>query len=72
MPADPVRWIQRVRKGRIKPVRIGKANGHIFLTVAGIGFDSKVVDSVSSLKSAFCLLLPMLCKAASWCARSFC
>ena len=53
MPADPVRWIQRVRKGRIKPVRIGKANGHIFLTVAGIGFDSKVVDSVSSLEKRF-------------------
>ena len=45
--------IQRVRKGRIKPVRIGKANGHIFLTVAGIGFDSKVVDSVSSIEKRF-------------------
>ncbi len=50
MPADPQRWVQRVRRGNVKPVRIGRANGHPFLTVAGIGFDSKVVDNVTSLE----------------------
>ena len=53
LPADPQRWVQRVRRGRVKPVRMGKANGHPFLTVTGIGFDSKVVDSVSSLEKRF-------------------
>lgn len=51
--ADPIRWVQRVRRGRVKPVRIGRANGHVFLTVAGIGFDSMVVDRVTSLEKRF-------------------
>lgn len=51
--ADPIRWVQRVRRGRVKPVHIGRANGHVFLTVAGIGFDSMVVDRVTSLEKRF-------------------
>lgn len=53
LPSDPMRWVQRVRRGNVKPVRIGRANGHIFLTVAGIGFDSMVVDRVTSLEKRF-------------------
>ena len=49
MSNDPAKWVKRVSKGIVSPVQLGKANGHIFLTVAGIGFDSLVVDNVSEL-----------------------
>ena len=42
MSNDPGKWVKRVSKGIVSPVQLGKANGHIFLTVAGIGFDSLV------------------------------
>ncbi len=51
--ADAARFVQRVRRGRVKQLRIGRANGHVFLTVAGIGFDSMVVDRVTSLEKRF-------------------
>lgn len=44
---DPGKWLKRVAKGIEVPVYLGRANGHVFLTVTGIGFDSLVVDSVS-------------------------
>lgn len=47
MYGDPMRWIRRVTKGVVVPVYLGRANGNAFLTVAGIGFDSLVVDNVS-------------------------
>lgn len=47
---DPTKWVKRVAKGIVKKVWLGKANDHIFLTVAGIGFDSLVVDNVSELE----------------------
>ena len=50
MSNDPAKWVKRVSKGIVSPVQLGKANGHIFLTVAGIGFDSLVVDNVSELE----------------------
>lgn len=53
MSNDPAKWAKRVAKGIVTPVQLGKANGHIFLTVAGIGFDSLVVDNVSELEKKF-------------------
>ena len=50
LTSNPIKWLQRVCKGHVVPVRMGKANGHIFLTVAGIGFDSLVVENVSSIE----------------------
>lgn len=47
MSSDPSKWGKRIAKGIVTPVRLGLANGHVFLTVAGIGFDSLVVDNVS-------------------------
>ena len=47
MSGDPCKWVKRVTKGVEVPVYLGRANGHIFLTVTGIGFDSLVVDSVT-------------------------
>lgn len=47
MSADPYKWFKRVIKGVEVPVYVGRANGHLFLTVTGIGFDSLVVDNVS-------------------------
>lgn len=47
MYGEPHRWMKRVTKGVVVPVYLGRANGHVFLTVAGIGFDSLVVDNVS-------------------------
>lgn len=44
---EPAKWIKRVIKGTENPVYFGKANGHLFLTVTGIGYDSLIVDSVS-------------------------
>lgn len=49
MSNDPLKWVKRISKGIITPVQLGKANGHVFLTVAGVGFDSLVVDNVSEL-----------------------
>lgn len=45
--ADVDRWLKRILKGVITPVWLGQANKRVFLTVAGIGVDSLVVDSVS-------------------------
>ncbi len=47
---DPYRWVHRAMKGVSQPVYLGRANGSIFLTVAGVGFDSLVVDNVSLLQ----------------------
>lgn len=47
MSGDPYKWARRVLKGVEVPVYLGRANGHVFLTVTGIGFDSLVVDSVT-------------------------
>ena len=45
--ADADRWIKRVLKGFVTPVWLGQANKRVFLTVAGIGVDSLVVDRVT-------------------------
>lgn len=47
LSSDPHKWARRVSKGVEVPVYLGRANGHVFLTVAGIGFDSLVVDNVT-------------------------
>ncbi len=47
LTSDPHKWWKRVRKGIEQSVYLGRANGHAFLTVTGVGFDSLVVDSVS-------------------------
>ena len=46
---DPNKWMKRLSKGIEVPVYLGRANGNVFLTVAGIGFDSLVVDNVTEL-----------------------
>lgn len=47
MGNDPEKWVKRVTKGIVAPVYLGRANGHVFLTVTGIGFDSLVVSGVT-------------------------
>lgn len=47
MGNDPSKWVKRVTKGIVAPVYLGRCNGHVFLTVAGIGFDSWVVNNVT-------------------------
>lgn len=44
---EPEKWVKRVVKGIVNPVYLGCTNGHIFLTVTGIGFDSLVVNNVT-------------------------
>ncbi len=46
MSGDPNKWVKRAGKGIETPVYLGRTNGHVFLTVTGIGFDSLIVDSV--------------------------
>ncbi|NCD08848.1 MAG: diacylglycerol kinase [Negativicutes bacterium] len=53
MPEDPARWMKKVEKGCATPVWLGKANNRIFLTVAGIGIDSMVIDNVSETEKKF-------------------
>ncbi len=43
---DAYHWTARVQKGITTPVWLGKANDRIFLTVAGIGVDSLIVNNV--------------------------
>ena len=47
LSGDPYKWAKRFLKGVEVPVYLGRANGHVFLTVTGIGFDSLVVDNVT-------------------------
>ena len=47
MSDDPEKWMKRVAKGIVTPVYLGRTNGHVFLTVTGIGFDSLVVHNVT-------------------------
>jgi diacylglycerol kinase (ATP) len=47
---EPEKWVRHILKGLVQPVYLGRANGAIFLTVAGVGFDSLVVDNVSLLQ----------------------
>lgn len=47
MSNDPEKWVKRVTKGIVAPVYLGHSNGHAFLTVTGIGFDSWVVNNVT-------------------------
>lgn len=44
---EPTKWIKRTTKGFVHPVSFARANGNLFLTVAGIGYDSLIVDAVS-------------------------
>lgn len=47
MSNEPEKWVKRVTKGIVTPVYLGRTNGHVFLTVTGIGFDSLVVNNVT-------------------------
>jgi len=47
MVTEPLKWVKRIAKGIVAPVYLGRANGHVFLTVTGIGFDSLVVHNVT-------------------------
>ncbi len=47
---EPQRWVHRSLKGLVYPFYTARANGSLFLTVASVGFDSLVVDSVGALQ----------------------
>lgn len=47
---EPERWVHRALKGFVYPFYTARANGNLFLTVASVGFDSLVVDSVGALQ----------------------
>ncbi|MDO4736808.1 MAG: diacylglycerol kinase family protein [Bacteroidia bacterium] len=47
MSTEPTKWVKRISKGIVAPVYLGRTNGHVFLTVTGIGFDSLVVHNVT-------------------------
>ena len=47
IPLDPAKWVNRSAKGILSQVYFARANGHLFLTCAGIGYDSLIVNAVS-------------------------
>ena len=47
---EPKHWVRRALKGFVYPFYTARANGNLFLTVASVGFDSLVVDSVGALQ----------------------
>lgn len=58
-------WFDNISKGQVRPVWLGKANDRIFLTVAGIGVDSLVVDNVGALEKKYLSKLAYLKQGAS-------
>lgn len=50
LTSDPYKWINRIFKGVEHSVYLGKCNDRFFLTVAGAGFESLVVDRVTELE----------------------
>lgn len=53
LSVEPSKWIKRISKGLETTVYFGTANDQLFLTVAGIGYDSLIVDSVSEISKKF-------------------
>ena len=47
---EPKQWVHRALKGFVYPFYTARANGNLFLTVASVGFDSLVVDSVGAVQ----------------------
>ncbi|HIU64019.1 MAG TPA: diacylglycerol kinase [Candidatus Avacidaminococcus intestinavium] len=53
LPADPDEWMKKVKRGMLTPVWLGQANNRVFLTVAGIGIDSLVIDKVTETEKKY-------------------
>ncbi len=53
MSPEPGKWVKRVSKGIAIPVWLGQANNRLFMTCAGIGIDSMVIDSVSETEKKY-------------------
>lgn len=51
--SDSATWFANVQKGNVVPVWLGKGNDRIFLTVAGVGVDSLVVDTVKATEKKY-------------------
>lgn len=58
-------WFDNITKGGLTPVWLGKANDRIFLTVAGVGVDSLVVDNVSPTEKKYLSKLAYLKQGAN-------
>ena len=50
---DSAAWFANVQEGNVLPVWLGKGNDRIFLTVAGVGVDSLVVDNVKASEKKY-------------------
>lgn len=48
MPDDVTKWLHRLKVGKTKNIWAARANGNIFLAVAGVGLDSYIVSNVTS------------------------
>lgn len=53
MSPEPEKWVKRISKGIAIPVWLGQANNRLFMTCAGIGIDSLVIDSVSETEKKY-------------------
>ena len=53
MSVEPGKWVKRVSKGTAIPVWLGQANNRVFMTCAGIGIDSMVIDNISATEKKY-------------------
>ncbi len=53
MPTDPEEWVKKVTNGIVIPVWLGQANNRVFMTCAGIGIDSMVIDNISATEKKY-------------------
>ncbi|MGL5206926.1 MAG: diacylglycerol/lipid kinase family protein, partial [Acidaminococcaceae bacterium] len=53
MPTNPQEWVKKVSSGTVTPVWLGQANNRVFMTCAGIGIDSMVIDSISETEKKY-------------------
>lgn len=48
IPSHPMRALESLWKGRVRPLDLGEANGRVFHSILGVGFDAYVVTKITT------------------------